>query len=236
MVVASCRSIFLLSDVVFNRASVSFCFSIRVFLSISGRACSGFSARPGPWRPLPLPISFSFPAQQLPLPLFHLLCPRCDPVDGCRRSSDAKVSFPSPLLYLSLPSSLPVRVAPLPLGARPRRCPCPSPRRGLVQPLAAPCPSPRAAPSGPRGAPARSPSARPRRCPYPPLGVAPSGLPGGAPCPPLTRPRPALPQRCPCPLARPSSDPPYVAPARPRRDLPPTRAVPSPRAALARDV
>jgi hypothetical protein len=149
MVVASCRSIFLLSDVVFNRASVSFCFSIRVFLSISGRACSGFSARPGPWRPLPLPISFSFPAQQLPLPLFHLLCPRCDPVDGCRRSSDAKVSFPSPLLYLSLPSSLPVRVAPLPLGARPRWCPCPSPRRGLVQPLAAPCPSPRAAPSGP---------------------------------------------------------------------------------------
>jgi hypothetical protein len=92
--------------------------------------------------PVPLSISFSFPAQQLLLPLFHLsstffaslyliffsraatsspslpplfhlLCPRCDPVDGCRRSSDPKVSFPSP-------SSLP----PFPL-------PCPrAPWRG----------------------------------------------------------------------------------------------------------
>jgi hypothetical protein len=88
--------------------------------------------------PVPLSISFSFPAQQLLLPLFHLsstffaslyliffsraatsspslpplfhlLCPRCDPVDGCRRSSDPKVSFPSP-------SSLPPFPLPCPLS------------------------------------------------------------------------------------------------------------------------
>jgi hypothetical protein len=75
MVVASYRSIFLFSDVVFNRASVSFRFSIRVFLLISGCACNGLLARPvvrpSPWRaplaphlpharPLPLSISFYF--------------------------------------------------------------------------------------------------------------------------------------------------------------------------------
>jgi hypothetical protein len=46
MVVASCRSIFLLCDAVFNRASVSFRFFIRVFISIRGRVAVGF--RPGP--------------------------------------------------------------------------------------------------------------------------------------------------------------------------------------------
>jgi hypothetical protein len=48
MGVASCRSIYILSDVVFNRASVSFRFSFRDLIPISGRACSGFPARPGP--------------------------------------------------------------------------------------------------------------------------------------------------------------------------------------------
>jgi hypothetical protein len=53
----------------------------------------------------PLPISFLFPRSNFPLPLFHLPCPRCYPVDGCRRSLDPKVSFPSPLLS---PSSFPL--------------------------------------------------------------------------------------------------------------------------------
>jgi hypothetical protein len=43
-----------LSDVVFNRASVSFWFLIRDLIPISGRACSGFSARPVV-RPRPRP-------------------------------------------------------------------------------------------------------------------------------------------------------------------------------------
>jgi hypothetical protein len=82
-----------LSDVVSDRASVSFRFSIRDLIPISGRACSGFRlgprlglardlTQPGPWRvplaphlpprALPLSISFLFPAQQLPLPLSHI--------------------------------------------------------------------------------------------------------------------------------------------------------------------
>jgi hypothetical protein len=48
-------------------------------------------------RPLSSPSHFSFLVQQLSSPslppLFHLICPRCDLVDGCRRSSDPKVSF-----------------------------------------------------------------------------------------------------------------------------------------------
>jgi hypothetical protein len=92
MVVASCRSIFLLSDVVFNRVFVSFRFSIRVFLSISGRAHSGFSvwpaARPAtrvpdpaqPLAPPPPPMSapslslshFRFQRINFISPLFHL--------------------------------------------------------------------------------------------------------------------------------------------------------------------
>jgi hypothetical protein len=87
-------------------------------------------------------------------------------VDGYRRSLDPKVSSPSPLLSTSLPFSLPVRAAPLPLPfpsygpvRPPRRCPalpsvwpcpprwrpCPSPRRGLSGPPTAPLHSPRRA-------------------------------------------------------------------------------------------
>jgi hypothetical protein len=47
-----------------------------------------------------------------PPPLFHLLCPRCDPVDGCRQSSDPKVSFPSPSSLHPLPSLSPTRAPP----------------------------------------------------------------------------------------------------------------------------
>jgi hypothetical protein len=157
MGVASCRSISILSDVVFNHASVSFRFSIRVFLSISGRVCSGFSAglRPGlalgarPWcphlphvRPLPLSISFSFPAQQLPLPLFHLLCPRCDPVDGYRRSSSPKVSAPSLHISSPLPPFLPPPRGFLASDAIPVRGLPSRPPRGSLVPL-------RASPRGP---------------------------------------------------------------------------------------
>jgi hypothetical protein len=184
-----------LSGVVSNRASISFRFSIRNLIPICGRACSGFSARPAvrpdptwPLAPPPPPCappllstSFSFPAQQLPLPLFHLLFPRCDLVGGCRRSSDPKVSFLSPLLSPSLPFSLLVRAAPLPLplgGA-----PAPSPIRRLIRPLPAGAwpsrlpvcrlvrPLPAGAwPSRPRA----WPSARPRR--------GPCSSPGATPC------------------------------------------------------
>jgi hypothetical protein len=82
MSVASCRSIFLLSDVVSNRASISFRSSIRDLFSISGHESSGFSARPlarAPWRPspmrAPLPLShFLFPRSNFPLPLLQLPC------------------------------------------------------------------------------------------------------------------------------------------------------------------
>jgi hypothetical protein len=112
--------------------------------------------RPGPWRPhLPhapplLSISFSFPAQQLPLPLFHLLCPRCDPVGGCRRSSDPKVSFLSP-------SSLP-----------------PSP--SLSSCVRHPCPCPPAAPLHPPRSVASSGLSPPARGPRGSLSAASSGL------------------------------------------------------------
>jgi hypothetical protein len=124
MVVASCRSIFLLSNVVFNRASVSFRFSTRVFLSISGRVCSGFLGQPLA-RPLSL-SHFRFPLSNFPLPLFHLLCPRCDLVDGYRRSSDSKESFPSPSSLPPLLSLFGVRDPPAPSPRAPER-----PRRGL---------------------------------------------------------------------------------------------------------
>jgi hypothetical protein len=112
--------------------------------------------RPGPWRllppcsrPHPLPLSFSFPAQQLPssslLPLFHLPCPRCDPVNGCHRSLRPEVSFPSPLLSPSFPFPHPTRGPPL---RSPTRAPSPA-RRGAPQhgsPLARAVPFPCAQP------------------------------------------------------------------------------------------
>jgi hypothetical protein len=189
---------FSLSDVVSDRASVSFRFSIHgvIFHLVVVRAVdSRPSPRPDPaqpWRkptgapfpmhaPSPLPLIFLFLHNNFPLPLFHLLCPRCDPVDGCRRSSDPNMSFLSPLLSPSLPFSLLVRAAPLPLplgGA-----PAPSPIRRLIRPLPAGAwpsrlpvcrlvrPLPAGAwPSRPRA----WPSARPRR--------GPCSSPGATPC------------------------------------------------------
>jgi hypothetical protein len=143
-----------------DRAPVSFWFPIHGLFLITGRVCSGFPARPAvwpgswpdptrpgpapgacPWRPHfppcapPLSLSF-FPAQQLPSPslppLFHPLCPRCDPVDGCLRSSDPEVSSPS-----------------LPLASASFLSPCTRP-----QPAAPPCAAPA---RGPGASPARSP-------------------------------------------------------------------------------
>jgi hypothetical protein len=80
----------------------------------------------------PLSLShFLFPCSNFPLPLFHLPCPRCDPVDGCRRSSSPEVSSASHLLSL-LPLS-PARG--LPDRPPPGRPPCPAP--GLRPPGAA---------------------------------------------------------------------------------------------------
>jgi hypothetical protein len=97
MVVTSCRSIFLLSDVMSNRAFVSFQFLIHDLNSVSGKRerAMGCWLGPRPTRPgtplAPLsppmrastPLSFSFPARSnFPLPLFHLSstspCPRWD--------------------------------------------------------------------------------------------------------------------------------------------------------------
>jgi hypothetical protein len=123
MGVASCRSIFILSDVVFNRASVSPRFGFRFTIgfrsvvacvvgSRPGLAQPGPSAPPSPCAPPPSLYLILFPTQQPPPtplpPLFHLLCPRCDPVDGChdRRSprwAPTSLSLPLPSPFSSLP-------------------------------------------------------------------------------------------------------------------------------------
>jgi hypothetical protein len=184
MGVASCRSIFLLSDVVFNRASVSprFEFSICNWIPISGRACSGFPSWPAtlpspawplvacPWRPqhphAPTPsLSFCFPrSNSLSLSFTSLppLCPRCDPVDGYRRFLDPKVSSPPPPLSLP-PLSLPY--------ARP----CP-PAAWLGLPGARPCPPRRASMPSLRALLPPGDAARPpQRASLP--------MPGARPCP-----------------------------------------------------
>jgi hypothetical protein len=179
MGVASCRRIILLSDVVSNRASVLFRFSIHDLISIRGRASSGFLAQPwrAPWhltpvRPL-LSLSFSFPSQQLHSPslppLFHLPCPRCDLVDDCRRSSNPKVSFPSPLLSLPPSPSL-SRRAPHPAlhGCLPRTTLPTSLAMVRRAPGRAPGVVPRARPSARSGV---TPRVWPRRCPAWPRSV-----------------------------------------------------------------
>jgi hypothetical protein len=128
-------------------------------------------AHPDPWRPhppcAPSPLSLShflFRRSNFPLPLFHLPCPRCDPVDGCRQSSSPEVSFPSPLLSsLPLSPSLSLRVA-LPGGSLrtlSRRSPS---ARLSGGPYARPPTAPRPAPTcGPRGQPSGPRCAAPRR-------------------------------------------------------------------------
>jgi hypothetical protein len=137
MVVASCRSIFLLYDVVSNRAFVLFRFLIRDLNSVRGKRERAVGCRPDP-RPrrapgavLPpcaphpsLSLSFSFPMQQLPSPsLPPPLALGGIPVSGCHRSSSHEVSSPS--LPLSSPSSLPPPTRPCPVP--PAMSPCPKP-------------------------------------------------------------------------------------------------------------
>jgi hypothetical protein len=160
MGVASCRSIFLLPDVVFDRASVSPRFR---FYSL---------------------IQFSHAATPSLPPLSPTSCPRCSG-DGYRRILDPKVSPP----LLSLSPSLPflsLRAAPLPPPppARPggatslaRGAPL-LPRRPLALP---PRPSVAWPPPTPAARPPRTPRVRPSR-PRRPL-TAPPGAAARLPCP-----------------------------------------------------
>jgi hypothetical protein len=145
MVVASCRSIFLLSDVVSNRAFVSFRFSVRDLNAIRGKRVRAVGCQPGPQpgpvrgvappRPtqprraagaLPPPmhvppsLSFLFSRATTSLSLSSTSpCLGGIPVSSCCRSSSPKVSSPS--LRLSSPSSVPP----------PQPCsPAAAPRRG----------------------------------------------------------------------------------------------------------
>jgi hypothetical protein len=174
MSVASCRSIFPLSDVVFNCASVSprFGFLIRNWIPISGRSCCGLLSRPttqpGPARsrahphPHAPPLSHfvsraATPSPSLP-PLSHLHA-LGDPVDGYHRIFDPKVSSshspsPSPFPFPAcVPAPPPPRGAAswsLPLarslpGSRSAAFPVPS--RAASPPPAARLPGPSCAAS-----------------------------------------------------------------------------------------
>jgi hypothetical protein len=164
-----------LPDVVFNRTSVSFRVSICIFLSISGRVCCVFSARPAtrpgpalaPHTPMcPVSLSFCFPRSNS-LSLFSTslppLCPRCDPLDGYRWFLDPKVS--SPPLSPSLPPLPSFLRAPLsPPGAAslspPSVAPCPPAARRPCPGARPPCPCLGAWRPCPRGS--TAPSLAPR--------------------------------------------------------------------------
>jgi hypothetical protein len=156
MGVASCRGIFLLSDVVSNHAFVSLRFLVRDLDLIRGkRVCVvGFrpSLQPSPWRPLPLcarphppSLSFSFPAQQLPSPsLPSPLALGGIMVSSCHRSTSPQVSspslpLPSPLPLSSLPRAPPARCPP---GHAPPPGPWWRPALGAPLPDTAPCTQP----------------------------------------------------------------------------------------------
>jgi hypothetical protein len=138
MGVASCRGIFHLSDVVFNRVFVSSRFGFRFAIGIQYVVACVVGFRPGPrpspaWprlarpcpgAPLPPPhappclslSSFNFPAHNShsPTSLSSPLCPRCSG-DGYHWILIPEVSFPllslPPLLFLS-PFPLPSLRAP----------------------------------------------------------------------------------------------------------------------------
>jgi hypothetical protein len=123
-----------------------------------------------PHAPLPLSLVLFLCSNFLSLSPSSLLppCPWCDPMDGYRRSSDPKVSFPSPFLSPSFPFPLPsARPSPLaPLEACSRRSLAARPR-GAARRRGSPWRSPRATAWPPGAAP---PGGSPRRGPH---GTAP---------------------------------------------------------------
>jgi hypothetical protein len=138
MSVASCRSIFLLSDVVSNRVSISFQFSIHDLMSIRGRASSGFSARPvaragpalaaraqaphSPMRPLlSLSFFFSHATTSLSLSSTSLALGVIRWTVVTDRQIPRRASPPSPLSLLPLPfpCARPVRPSPAASPTRP---------------------------------------------------------------------------------------------------------------------
>jgi hypothetical protein len=159
----------------------------------------------------PLFIShFLFPRSNFPLPLFHLPCPRCDPMDGCRRSSSPEVSFPFPLLSPSFPFSLLARGPPCvrlpdsppvqPSLAAPYARPSPAASLRATSPAALPTRSPRRPPTlGSPTAPAHGPVWLPGAQPRP---ACECGPPGAAVQPPVRWSGPSAAVAWPCSVAR----------------------------------
>jgi hypothetical protein len=151
MVVASCRSIFILSDVVYNHTFVSFRFSVRDLNAIRGKRMRAVGCRPDPARPVawptsapprrapsphpmcvPSPLSLSlFPSRAVTSLSSTSPCPRWDSGERLPPIVEPRGEFPSPLLSPYSPS-LSLRTA---LPGDPQRG---GPRRG--QPPARPCP------------------------------------------------------------------------------------------------